>query len=284
MWLPGNELRVVRSGVSYYTCEFRTSSVGFLRFMRAVLETLIAIPTPLILMVVTGLVFWRRRRLSFVLIATATILLVGLSLPVVAKMLARPLAAGAISPVKVTTSESVAVLVPTAGIFRDSNGRWWSTASGIERAVTGQRLSQKLKLPLIFSGGAPGGESEPEAKILATQIGLDASDVILETEAKNSYETARGIVPIVTMLGGDHILLVTSPTHVARMAASLRRQGLEVSAVAAGLHHQEASLGRITDFLPSAAGMGQSRAAIHEYLAILFYLVQGHIRTFDLVL
>ncbi|SVC23051.1 uncharacterized protein METZ01_LOCUS275905, partial [marine metagenome] len=57
--------------------------------MRVVLETLIAIPTPLIFMVVAGLAFWRRRRLSFILIATATILLVGLSLPVVAKMLAR---------------------------------------------------------------------------------------------------------------------------------------------------------------------------------------------------
>ena len=254
--------------------------------MRALLEILIAIPTPLILMVAVGLVFWKRRRLSFILIATATVLLVALSLPIVAKMLARPLAAGAISSIEVMTSNSAnnaAILVPTAGIFRDSNGSWWSTAAGVERAVTGQRLSQMLNMPLILSGGAPRGESQPEAKILAAQIGLSGLDVILETDAKNSYETARGVARIVTMLGGNSVLLVTSPTHVTRMAASLRRQGLVVSAVAAVLPKRESGLGSITDFLPSATGMGRSQAAIHEYLAILFYLVQGHIRTFDLV-
>ena len=254
--------------------------------MRALLEILIAIPTPLILMVAVGLVFWKRRRLSFILIATATVLLVALSLPIVAKILARPLAAGAISSIEVMTSNSAnnaAILVPTAGIFRDSNGSWWSTAAGVERAVTGQRLSQMLNMPLILSGGAPRGESQPEAKILAAQIGLSGLDVILETDAKNSYETARGVARIVTMLGGDRVLLVTSPAHVTRMAASLRRQGLVVSAVAAVLPKRESGLGPITDFLPSATGMGRSRAAIHEYLAILFYLVQGHIRTFDLV-
>ena len=74
--------------------------------MRALLEILISIPTPLILMMAVGLVFWRRRGLSLILIAIATVLLVALSLPMVAKMLARPLAAGAISSIEVTTFNS----------------------------------------------------------------------------------------------------------------------------------------------------------------------------------
>ena len=250
--------------------------------MRSVVELLIAIPTPLILVVATGLAFWRWRRLSFTLITVGTTLLVTLSLPVVGRFLGGPLAAEATSILDITASNSAAILVPTAGMFQDSNGDWWSTAAGIERAVTGQRLSERLNLPLILSGGAPRGESESEAKVLATQIGLSDIEVILEKEAKNTYETGEAAARILSVLGGDHVVLVTSPTHIARMAACLRQRGLQVTSVEAIVPRSKSGLGTVTDFLPSARGMARSRSAIHEYLAILFYLAQGYIEISDL--
>ena len=78
------------------------------------------------------------------------------------------------------------------------------------------------------------------------------------------------------------MLLVTSPTHIARMAACLRRNGLQVTSVSTILPRSKADLGVLADFLPSAYGMARSRSAIHEYLAILFYLAQGHIDVSDL--
>ena len=233
-------------------------------------------------MVATGLVFWRRRRLSFTLITVGTVLLIVLSLPVVGRFLLRPLAAEATSMPDLTASDKTAVLVPTAGMFQDSNGDWWSNASGIERAVTGQRLSKRLGLPLILLGGAPRGEPESEAKVLATQIGLTGIEVILGNEAKNTFETGDAASRILSLLGGNGVLLVTSPTHIARMAACLRQNGLEVTSVAAGVPRSQSDLGVIANFLPSARGMAASRGAIHEYMAILFYLAEGYIEISDL--
>jgi len=173
-------------------------------------------------------------------------------------------------------------LVPTAGMFQYSNVNWWSTAAGIERAITAKRLSARLGLPVIVSGGAPRGEAESEAQVLATQVGFSGVKVILENDAKNTFETGAVASRILSLLGGDHVLLVTSPTHIARMAACLRRNGLQVTSVSTILPRSKADLGVLADFLPSAYGMARSRSAIHEYLAILFYLAQGHIDVSDL--
>ena len=251
--------------------------------MRVILEILISLPIPLFLSVAVGLVFWNRRRLSFALIFGATVLMIGFSMPIVADLLAQPLALSKAPMENLNSSRNVAILVPTAGIFRDSNGRWWSNNTGIERAATGQRWSRDLELPLILSGGSPNGETRSEAEVLASQLGLFGPDIILETEARNTYETAVRAARIMQKLGGNHIVLVTSAVHSARMAASLRRQGLVVSAVPVRSSNGKPKLEWIAQFLPSAGGLGLSRAAIHEYLAILFYMIHGRIRAFDLV-
>ena len=251
--------------------------------MRAVLETLIALPIPLFFLVAMGLVFWKKRRLSFALISGATVLMIGFSMPIVADFLAQPLVLNRAPMENLNSSRNVAILVPTAGIFRDSNGKWWSNNTGIERAATGQRWSQELELPLILSGGSPNDETRSEAEVLASQLGLFGPDIILETEARNSFETAVRTARITQMLGGDHILLVTSSVHMARMAASLRRQGLVVFAVPVRPTDGKPKLEWISDFLPSTGGLGRSRAAVHEYIAILFYMIHGRIRAFDLV-
>jgi hypothetical protein len=38
----------------------------------------------------------------------------------------------------------------------------------------------------------------------------------------------------------------------------------------------------LAPYLPSAAGLAGSRAALHEYLGILWYLINGHIVMADL--
>ena len=137
---------------------------------------------------------------------------------------------------------------------------------------------------MILSGGSPNDETRSEAEVLASQLGLFGPGIILETEARSSYETAVHAARIMKMRGGDHILLVTSSVHIARMAASLRRQGLVVSAVPVRSWDGKPKLVEwISDFLPSTRGLGRSRAAVHEYIAILFYMIHGRIRASDLV-
>ena len=87
--------------------------------MRDVLETLIFVPMPLLFILLVGLVVWRHRRLSFSLICGATVLLVILSLPVTPALLIQPLN---MEPRLVGEAKPDAILVPTAGIFRDPSG------------------------------------------------------------------------------------------------------------------------------------------------------------------
>lgn len=206
-----------------------------------------------------------------------------LSMPIVAGNLALPLRAGADTLSDPKISKGVVVVVPTAGMFEDSSGRWWPTSSGIQRGVTGQRLSQLHSLPLILSGGRPNGEPKSEAEVLANHLGLVGSEIILETQAKNSFETAVQVGRLISTFGGNHVILATSPIHTARMAACLRGQGMSVSTVIVSKGEGNSKNWIVENLLPNASSFGRSRNALHEYFAILFYLLEGHIRLFDLV-
>jgi len=258
-------------------CEFQ----GFWNrcSMRDVLETLIFVPVPLLIILLVGLAVWRHRRLSFWLICSATILLVILSLPVTPALLLLPLN---MEPRLFGEAEPDAILVPTAGIFRDPSGRWWSNNTGIARAVSGIQLSGRHGVPLILSGGTPGGEPLSEARVVAEQLGLKGSALILEHDAKNTWDTAVAASRIISERGGHQVLVVTSAAHAKRMAASLRAQGLEVF-VETTRNTIATKVRPLGDWFLSSSGLGASRAVLYEYIAILYYLIKGHIDLEDLV-
>jgi uncharacterized SAM-binding protein YcdF (DUF218 family) len=245
--------------------------------MRYILENLVSVPIPLIIVLVAGLFAWNYRRLSFFLLTFATALLVILSFPVMSVVLTYPLS----MEWELESGQEVdAILVPTAGMFRDPSGRWWSNNTGVVRAVRGYQLSEELKIPLIISGGSPEREPVSEAEVLVGQLNLGRERLILEEGAANSWETALAVSRIMRKLGGDRVLLVTSPAHLKRMAATLRAQGLGVSVVASTFpNRKKAEYG----WIPSAAGMGGSRGALREYIAIMYYLINRYIKLSDLV-
>jgi len=246
--------------------------------MRYTLENLLSVPVPLIILLVLGVFFWNYRRLSFALIIFATGLLVILSLPVTSGLLTYPLS---MEQYLQSGQEVDAVLVPTAGIFVDPSGRWWSNNTGIVRAVAGHQLSKELNIPLIVSGGSPEREPVSEAEVLVGQLGLGGDGLIVEEGAGNTWETARAVSSIMGRLSGGRVLLVTSPAHLKRMAASLRAQGLVVSA--AGASKVVVSRARLLGgWFPTSSGLGASRAVLYEYIAILYYLTKGYISLSDL--
>ncbi|MDP6516461.1 MAG: YdcF family protein [Alphaproteobacteria bacterium] len=255
----------------------------FERLIRDLLETLTTLPVPLILMLALGLALWRRRGASVAVIGLASLSLIALSLPPAARALQRPLATAAIEFGSVLAPAPRAIVVPTAGIFADSDGGWWSSADGIRRAVAGRRLRIETGLPLILIGGAPYGEGQAEAAVVAGQVGLGGAEVIVEGTARNTAETAAAVARIMSGLGGERVVLVTSPIHVARMAASLRGAGLGVVIAPAAPVARPRPLGGVADFVPSANALAASSAAVREYTAILWYLIKGHFRLIDLL-
>ena len=258
--------------------------------MRELAETLVTLPIPLIAVLVLGLMAWRRRRLSLILIGSATAALVGLSMPVVASLLERPLVAAAPAFDAAGDPPTAAIVVPTAGIYEDPAGGWWSSASSIRRAVAARKLQHDTGLPLLLIGGSPEGEDESEAMTVARQVGLIGRangnaepPVYMETGARNSAETALAAKLLLERLGGNRVVLVTTPSHIARMAASLRRAGLEVSAhPARAPAKRRRPLGAAEAYVPSAKGLALSTAAVREYVAIVWYLANGYLQISDL--
>jgi uncharacterized SAM-binding protein YcdF (DUF218 family) len=150
-------------------------------------------------------------------------------------------------------------------------------------------LQAETGLPLVLIGGSPRGEAESEAVVVARASGLVWSDSIpksgihLETSAMNSAETAASARRILDDLGADHIILVTSPTHIARMAASLRHFGIDVSALPARATQASVSpRDAVSPFVPSGKGFSRSARAAYEYVGIMWYVLTEKITWSDL--
>ena len=122
--------------------------------MRAVFEQYLAMPLPVLWLMLVALFAWRRRRTSRALFAIATVLFALASMPAVGKLLTWGLAS-ATPPLHVGDDRDyAAIVVPTGGSYDDGTGRWWPTGSSIKRTVAGLALHRQLGLPLILSGGA----------------------------------------------------------------------------------------------------------------------------------
>lgn len=247
--------------------------------MRDLVETLFALPMPILLLMLAALFLWQWVRLRNALFVAATVLLTALSLPVVADKLSGPLAAGAVNGGE--PAGIYAIVVPTAGAFVDASGTWWPSAESIRRAAAGLVLHRNSHADLIITGGSPLSGQPPEAAVVAHGMGLEDDAVRLETDARNTRETAVAVARMLAGEGTRRVVLVTSPVHFARMAASLRHHGFEVLRSPASLRH-DGRAGGWTDALPSAGGLALSRAALHEYAAIIAYLIRGDIDPGDL--
>lgn len=254
-----------------------------------IMRALATLPIPLILLLTVGVLFWRRPILGRFLVTVTTFVLLAMCLPGVGRWLEAPLRHAAPSYDASNTDAATVILVPTAGIFADATGVWWPASEGIRRAASGRALKEATGLPLLVAGGSPGGEPVSEAVATARALALLADDdrpvsgVYLETTARNSAETAAAARPILDRLGAEHVVLVTSPTHIARMAASLRRYGYRVSAhISRSKAPSDLPYGAFSPFLPSAGGFFRSIGATREYVGILWYLLKGHLTVSDL--
>jgi uncharacterized SAM-binding protein YcdF (DUF218 family) len=137
---------------------------------------------------------------------------------------------------------------------------------GLVRIVEGVRLVRRLgSARLVLSGGAPTGRAPPAQGYvrLARALGVpDASLVVLDT----ALDTAQEARAIAARLGSAPFLLVTSAWHMPRAMLQMKRAGAQAI---------PAPTGQLTDrpmnwrsWLPSAAGLGRSERALHEYMAL----------------
>lgn len=130
--------------------------------MSASVTDVLYLPMPLLWLLLLALVLWRWQRLSHRLFAATTLLFLVLSLPAVGTMLTLPLKTAAPALDETVDLAGVTIMVPTAGVFDDSDGQWWATIQSTRRVVAGQLLQKRLNLPMIIAGGGPYPDQPPE--------------------------------------------------------------------------------------------------------------------------
>lgn len=141
------------------------------------------------------------------------------------------------------------------------------SGSSLRRAITAIEHYRDGRAPLlVFSGGPDEGKLRRE---LATRLGVSTGAIAFVEGARNTYEEAARIGPLLRAHGAQTVLLVTDTQHMHRAARVFRRQGFQVLPLAAD---------HIGQLPQSAEGrLILLRQALHERLAFLYYAVLGYV-------
>lgn len=131
---------------------------------------------------------------------------------------------------------------------------------------------------VISSGGrpAPDDDSEPSGQNMRDELvrlGIPADRIIVETQSSNTREEAMVVTPMLKSRGIEHMVLVTSDSHMRRALGIFRVAGWQaVPAIA-----PDPNFGASWGFwlTPSGAGLELSRQISRELLGLPYYWARG---------
>lgn len=167
---------------------------------------------------------------------------------------------------------------------------WIDLAEEGDRVLHGARLYLADKAPLlVFSGGRitwGQGQIRSEAEDmaeLAEALGVPSSAMLIEPNSLNTFENAAYTQVLLSDLGIERILLVTSAMHMPRSLAIFRKQGFEVIPAPTDFHvvldpqdpGQTTWQGRVLNLMPQTENLHYLTRALKEYLGIGIYWLKG---------
>ncbi|MGE5320044.1 MAG: YdcF family protein [Hyphomicrobiaceae bacterium] len=234
-------------------------------------------PLSLVILLVAGLIVHRRHpRLAMSLILLSTAALYALSTPWVGGLLqktleiSRPVAAG-----ELKTADAIVVL--GSGRHLDAAEYGCDTLNGrsLERLRYAAFLHRASGLPILVTGGKPGGGTLPEGRImqriLQSEYGI--APRWIEDASLTTWDNARLSAPLLHQSGVRRIVLVTHAWHLRRAVPLFEARGFSV--IPAGIQFSGTRLDSILDLLPTPAGLRDSTFALHEWLGILWYKLRS---------
>ncbi|MDO9219688.1 MAG: YdcF family protein [Thiobacillus sp.] len=151
------------------------------------------------------------------------------------------------------------------------------TLNGIslERLRYAAHLHRTRALPILVTGGKPGGGTLAEGRImqhiLLNEYGIPTRWV--EDAALTTWDNARLSAQQLKSSQIQRILLVTHAWHLRRAVPLFESQGLSV--IPAGIQFSTSRVDSILDVLPTTAGLRDSTFALHEWLGIMWYKLRS---------
>jgi uncharacterized SAM-binding protein YcdF (DUF218 family) len=250
-------------------------------------------PTSILLLIVFGLLLARRRRrLGGTLAAIGLACGIALSMPLFAEPLMAwveaPYATLDPPPQRLPQARQAqwrdrpdqapqVIVVLAGGSTRDgvaSREPNRVSSGSLERVLHASRLARLTSLPVLVSGGVTLAGGEPEAALMRTVLEGDLATPVkwVETESRDTAESARATHALLQAQGIDRVLLVTHAYHMLRAQRAYERAGLVV------VPAPHSFLGGADAFswlnlLPTHEALASSRIAVREIIGRLWYRI-----------
>lgn len=151
--------------------------------------------------------------------------------------------------------------------------------SSLERLVRGYKLQNKLESSIIYSGGVAVGKTKiSEAEIAGKwlgEMGVLEDKINKEEQARTTYENGVYIKEWMKNNDVSNIYLVTSAIHMPRSSAVFSNLNIDFIPVISGYsyNHKLSWL----DYLPNRGALTANLAALHEWLGLIWYKINGRI-------
>ncbi len=242
------------------------------------LASLLLPPLSLVLLAASGWRLSRRwRKTGIAIIWMAAIVLVGLSTQAGSRLLIMPLEARSLPVPDLAHSGAQAIVVLGGGKLLDAPddaGHDQPTPTSLMRLRHGARLQRLTGLPVLVSGGAPEGDGDSEAQVMARSMKQDFGIEVrwVEDASHNTAQNAQLTYVKLSQEGIRRILLVTDAMHMPRAQAAFVSAGFDV--VPATTYFRARRPLDAASFIPKARELENSSYAIHEWIGLLWYQIR----------
>ena len=125
-------------------------------------------------------------------------------------------------------------------------------------------------VPHADEGSIPSGENMHDELV---RLGVPDSRIIVETTSRDTHDEAVIVAPMLRTHGIEHVVLVTSETHMRRSLAVFRAEGWD--AIPAIAPDPEFAADWPGWLVPSTKGLDLSHQVAHELLGLPYYWIRG---------
>ncbi len=150
---------------------------------------------------------------------------------------------------------------------------------GAARTLEAARVFRLLNAEWLISSGGEPDPSDPDLpsgetmRDTLTRMGVPRERIVVEQESRTTREEAILVQRLLTSLGAEQVVLVTSGMHMRRSLGVFRAAGVQaIPAIARDGQHFSSSVWRL---LPSQEGLSLSHLVVHELLGLAYYRLRG---------
>jgi uncharacterized SAM-binding protein YcdF (DUF218 family) len=238
-------------------------------------------PLPLFFLAGLGIVAWYHRVWARRTLLVVLVLFYGLSIPYTADRCMHWLESPRVAPEALQPPYDTVIVL--SGMLHTpwSQRGYMEFSEAADRILAGITLVQQgLAKTLLVSGGSGSlfDRRTSEArllKIFALQFGLRNDQVLVEANSRNTYENALYTAQMLRAQRLQHVVLVTSASHMRRAVATFHKQGIFPDTYP--VDYQAADVVTPFSFVPSAPSLAKMTAVLHELFGMLAYRLQGYI-------